>query len=219
MVWRRSKMGTKPMDAIETEQLGRREKNKKANRKAILNAGLEVFSTIGYESATITDIVKASGLSVGTFYNYYGDKDSVFAELVDGLVVTSQHAFSKARENANSVESFVSDAYQAYAQILFENPDMQRLIAKNTDAFRQFVFGSIKMGRLLREMEDDMKKGIEAGLLPPYPVRLMVAAMIGAGAEVFAIEDDEAAQTPAEKAKFLTDIFVAGIKGLNKTGE
>jgi len=77
------------MTTIEAtkQALGKREKNKLANRAAILKAGLEVFSTIGYDSATITDLVKASGLSVGTFYNYYGDKDSVFSELVSDLLV------------------------------------------------------------------------------------------------------------------------------------
>jgi len=207
------------MEVADRVKLGRREQNKKANRKAILNAGLEVFSTIGYESATITDVVKASGLSVGTFYNYYGDKDSVFSELVDDLVLKSQTALSEAREQADSMESFVSDAFHAYGRIIFENPDMQRLIVKNTHAFRQFVFGSSKIDSIFQEMEDDMNKGIEAGLLPPFPVRLMVAAMVGAGAEVFAFEGDVSGASPSEKAKFLTDIFVAGIKGLNNPGQ
>lgn len=200
--------------SAELPALGRREQKKKENREAILCAGLEVFSTIGYDNATITDVVKASGLSVGTFYNYYGDKDSVFAELVDGLVRESQVALAEAREQATSMESFVSDAFHAYSEIIFRNPDMQKLIVKNTHAFRQFVFGGDQIENLFTDMENDMNRAIDGGLLPKFPVRLMVSAMIGAGAEVFAFEGDVSGASPAEKAQFLTDIFVGGLKGL-----
>ena len=201
-------------NGVEREKLGRREKNKIANRRAILDAGLGVFSSIGYEQATITDIVKASGLSVGTFYNYYGDKDSVFRELVDEFVVHVQHALAGARERATSMESFISDAYHAFSTLIFQNTAMRALILNNSQAFRRFVFGSEKIDAIFSEMENDMNKAIEAGMMPPFPVRLMVTAMIGAGAEVFAFEGDVSGATPDEKAEFLTNIFVSGIKGL-----
>ncbi len=62
------------METRQSVKTGRRERNKIANRQAILNAGLEVFAATNFDNATISDLVKASGLSVGTFYNYFGDK-------------------------------------------------------------------------------------------------------------------------------------------------
>jgi len=206
------------MEVAEVK-LGRREKNKQQNRKAILDAGLQVFSEIGFERATISDVVKASGLSVGTFYNYYGDKESVFKELVDRFVADGQQALSKAREKADSLDSFVSDAYHAFGDILFQSPEMQQLMVKNPQAFRQFLFASPKMERIFSEMEADMEEGIRAGLLPPFPVRLMVAAMIGAGAEVYAFDGGASNASIAEKSRFLSDVFVYGIKALNKKEE
>lgn len=206
------------MEVAEVK-LGRREKNKQQNRKAILVAGLQVFSEIGFERATISDVVKASGLSVGTFYNYYGDKESVFKELVDRFVAEGQQALSKAREKADSLDSFVSDAYHAFGDFLFQSPEMQQLMVKNPQAFRQFLFASPKMERIFSEMEADMEEGIRAGLLPPFPVRLMVAAMIGAGAEVYAFDGGASNASIAEKSRFLSDVFVYGIKALNKKEE
>ena len=50
---------------------GRREQSKLANRQAILDAAREVFGEIGFEAATVRDIIRRTSLSVGAFYNYY----------------------------------------------------------------------------------------------------------------------------------------------------
>lgn len=193
---------------------GRRERNKIANRRQILEAALKVFSQIGYDGSTITDIVKASGLSVGTFYNYFGDKDSVFAELVADLLSEARHALNEARHKATSIEAFVMGAFLAYGELLNRHPGMQALIAKNAHAFRQFVFGGGEIAGIVTDLENDMALAIEQGLLPHFEVRLMTAAMIGAGLEVFSLEDSGDALNPEERARFLGQLFLGGIARL-----
>lgn len=202
------------MEVAEAEVIapGRRERNKQQNRRAILNAGLEVFSTIGYEAATISDVVKASNLSVGTFYNYFGDKDSVFAELVENLLAHCQVALAEARRNADSLEDLMTDAFVAFARVVFEQEKMRGLISKNVQVFRQFAFGGEKIHAVFGEMESDINAAIENGILPPFPVRLAVFAMIGAGSEVFAADAASDDYSHEEKAKFLADVFIGGIK-------
>ncbi|MDX1453563.1 MAG: TetR/AcrR family transcriptional regulator [Oleiphilaceae bacterium] len=194
--------------------LGRRERNKIANRRQILRAALTVFSSIGYDASTITDIVKTSGLSVGTFYNYYGDKDSVFAELVSDLLTEARQALNDARHSATSIEEFVAGAFLAYGELLQANPGMNQLIAKNTHAFRRFVFGGGDIDGIISDLEKDMTLAIEQGLLPPFHVRLMTSAMIGAGLEVFSMEDQDTSMTPESKAEFLGNLFLGGIARL-----
>jgi hypothetical protein len=41
------------------------------NRQAILDAAREVFGELGYDAATVRDIIRRTGLASGTFYNYY----------------------------------------------------------------------------------------------------------------------------------------------------
>ncbi|TNC81801.1 MAG: hypothetical protein C9356_06600 [Oleiphilus sp.] len=204
------------IEASDGIKLSRRERNKQLNREAILRAGLKVFSTIGYESATISDVVKASKLSVGTFYNYYGDKDSVFAELVENLLARCKLELAEARRNATSLESFISDAFKAFATVVFEQEGMRGLIIQNTQVFRQFVFGGENIHAVFSEMEDDIRFAIEQGLLPPFPVRLAVSAMIGAGSEVFAADAANEDFGHEEKAQFLADIFIGGIRHISQ---
>jgi len=204
------------MTTIEptSKELGRREQNKLANRAAILKAGLEVFSTIGYDGATITDLVKASGLSVGTFYNYYGDKDSVFSELVSDLLVQIRQGLNHARDRASSLDEFIMGAYRDYGRLISKSPGMQSLISKNTNAFRQFVFGGGDIVGIIDDLENDMREAIKNGLLPDFPVRLMTSAMIGAGAEVFTFDSDYNETGAEEKAEFLGNLFLGGIQRL-----
>jgi len=207
------------MGALLSAKPGRRERNKIQNRRAILDAGLTVFSSIGYERATITDVVKASGLSVGTFYNYYGDKDSVFAELVSELLAKARLALTNARNEADSLEEFIMGAFLAYGRLIEEQPAMRNLIAKNTQPFRQFVFGGGDIAELITDLENDMDQAIQNGLLPPFPVRLMTSAMIGAGAEVFAFDSSQSDVSPELRARFLGDLFIGGIQRLSRAAE
>ncbi len=194
--------------------VGRRERNKIANRRQILEGGLKVFSDIGYDASTITDIVKASGLSVGTFYNYYGDKDSVFAELVSELLHETRKALNDARHHATTIEEFIIGAFHAYGTLIDANPGMRHLIAKNTHAFRQFVFGGGEIAGIVADLENDMSEAIQHGLLPPFHVRMMTSAMIGAGMEVFSHEDQKDPMSSEDKAEFLGNLFLGGIRQL-----
>jgi AcrR family transcriptional regulator len=63
--------------------VGKREQTKVQNRQAILDAAREVFGELGYETATVRDIIRRAGLAAGTFYNYYRSKEEVFAALSD----------------------------------------------------------------------------------------------------------------------------------------
>ena len=52
-------------------------------RDRIVAAALRVFSERGYRGATIQDVVRDSGLSVGAIYTYFKSKDELFLECCD----------------------------------------------------------------------------------------------------------------------------------------
>src|SRR5580698_3215212 len=59
------------------------EAQKEGRRQEILAAALRCFARNGFHSTTITDIVRESGVSQGTFYLYFQTKDDVIAALAD----------------------------------------------------------------------------------------------------------------------------------------
>jgi AcrR family transcriptional regulator len=59
------------------------EAQKEGRRREILAAALRSFARNGFHATTITDIVRESGVSQGTFYLYFETKDDVIAALAD----------------------------------------------------------------------------------------------------------------------------------------
>ncbi len=60
-----------------------RNKAKKARtRMLLLEAARKAFTELGFEYTKITDITQTAGVSVGTFYEYYENKDAIFLEIV-----------------------------------------------------------------------------------------------------------------------------------------
>jgi AcrR family transcriptional regulator len=59
------------------------EAQKEGRRQEILAAALRCFARNGFHSTTITDVVRESRVSQGTFYLYFETKDDVIAALAD----------------------------------------------------------------------------------------------------------------------------------------
>src|SRR6201992_4288390 len=97
---------------------GKREQTRAANRQAILDAAREVFGELGYETATVRDIIRRAGLAAGTFYNYYRSKEEVFAALADDGARRFGPILRARREQAADFESFVRAAIAAYFHFL-----------------------------------------------------------------------------------------------------
>lgn len=59
------------------------EHTRAAYREAILAAAEKIILRDGYQSAKMADIAEATGVSVGTLYNYFDSKEAVLAALTE----------------------------------------------------------------------------------------------------------------------------------------
>jgi len=55
-----------------------------AKRRQIIDGARDVFLAKGFDAASMMDIAKAAGVSKGTLYVYFKDKDELFAAIVRG---------------------------------------------------------------------------------------------------------------------------------------
>ena len=56
------------------------EKRREETRDRIIAAACDLFSKHGYHNTQVMDIVKAVGMSAGTFYNHFKDKRDLFEQ-------------------------------------------------------------------------------------------------------------------------------------------
>jgi len=99
---------------------GKREQTKLANRRAILDAAREVFGEMGYETATVRDIIRRTSLSVGAFYNYYRSKEEVYEALADDGARRFRPILQAQYEKAVDFPSYIRGAIEAYYNFVVE---------------------------------------------------------------------------------------------------
>src|SRR3569833_2638363 len=56
-----------------------------AKRRQIVEGARAVFLANGFDAASMADIAKAAGVSKGTLYVYFKDKDELFSAIVQGF--------------------------------------------------------------------------------------------------------------------------------------
>jgi AcrR family transcriptional regulator len=192
---------------------GRREQTKERNRAALLDAGREVFARLGYDAASVRDIVRETGLASGTFYNYFPDKEAVFRALLGASVGELRARLRAARRDAAGLEGFIGDAYRAFFAFLAEDPALLELLSRNAGPVRDLL-GEPVLGIGVGELLEDLHAAIARGDLPPLDAEYMAAAMAGVGFEVAARMMLRDPVDPEGAAAFATALFLGGIERL-----
>jgi AcrR family transcriptional regulator len=191
---------------------GKRERTKQANRAAILEAAREVFGDIGFGAATVRDIVRGTDLATGTFYNYFPDKETVLVALLEESAGEARVRVRAARRQGTTLEAFVRDGFRAYFDYLLEDPTTSQLIARNAGTIRA-MFDEPSLVAGTEELAEDLRAGVENGLIPEHDVEYMAAAMVGAAVEIGARMLESAAPDAERATAFVSGLFVAGLRG------
>jgi len=113
-------------------RLGKREQTKARNRAVILAAARKVFARLGHEAATVRDIVRATDLSVGTFYEYFRDKDEAFVAVAEEATAgLRQRLRTERRDRSHSFEERVFRAYLAFFEFVVEERPLFDVLERN----------------------------------------------------------------------------------------
>src|SRR5580704_3649434 len=96
----------------------RREQTKIQNRETILAAARQVFAEMGFGAATVRDIIRATPLASGTFYNYFKSKEEVYQAIRDEVALAIRPSLREARAEAATVEDFISGSFRTFFEFV-----------------------------------------------------------------------------------------------------
>jgi AcrR family transcriptional regulator len=161
--------------------------DKAERRQELLRAARDVFASKGYHDAKVDDITAAAKVAKGTFYLYFQDKRSVFAELVDGLFARLATAIIHVDPSGDVEEQILSnirgvvDVFlddRALTQILLSyaaglDPAFVAKIHSFYDGVKQLMQGSLVEGQAL-------------GIVAPGDAKMYATFTIGALKEMLA---------------------------------
>jgi AcrR family transcriptional regulator len=196
--------------------VGKREQTKVQNRQAILDAAREVFGELGYETATVRDIIRRAGLAAGTFYNYYRSKEEVFAALSDDGARRFAPILKGLRGHGHSFEAFVRLAIAAYFEFLADEHNNWVARRPAGEPHVHIQGETPEMAAVFAEVRDALSEAIADRQGPAADPDYMAAACIAIAREV---GDKMLERRPIDTkgaTAFAVTMILDGLRGLPK---
>lgn len=193
---------------------GKREQTKQQNRRAILDAARTVFSELGYETATVRDIIRRTGLAAGTFYNYYRSKEEVREALAADGARRFAPVLKELRGQTPDFESFVRAALSAYFAFIAAEHETWAAKRPAGEAHVHSRSNSPEVQAVFAEVRSVIEQAIAARKGPAADPDYLAAACIGLAREV---GDKMLERRPLDTeaaAAFAAAMILDGVRGL-----
>lgn len=101
---------------------------KEARRKTLLDAATRLFGLYGYHAATVPMIVAEAGSSVGSFYQYFRNKEDIFAAVLETFGGKVAEAMHEAQDCAADPLHGITRAVESLFLFLADNPQESRIL-------------------------------------------------------------------------------------------
>jgi AcrR family transcriptional regulator len=148
---------------------GRRAEVKAQNRRIILDAARRVFAELGYSATKVRDIIRATPLAAGTFYNYFRTKEEVLEALCAEAAHVLAPALRESRAKAKSAEAFFFTTFSTFFGLIAD-----RNASGLGPMMHQESTALVSVG-----LKDDIGAAITRGVLPATDPELLTAGICG----------------------------------------
>lgn len=195
---------------------GKREQTKLANRQTILDAARAVFREIGFETATVRDIIRRTGLSVGAFYNYYRSKEEVIAALADDGARRFRPILHAEYLKATDFESYLRGAVRAYFEFIAAE-DQNWGDSKGPESER-YTGSTPEILAVHDEVRSALADVMERGLAPRVDLDYLAIACIAIAREV---GDEMLRREPVDvdaATEFCVRLILGGVAAAPRVG-
>ena len=189
----------------------KREEKRQRNRQQLLTAATEVFLEQGFDAATVRDVVARTTLGVGTFYNYFTDKESIFRAIIDQRIGEIATQVRKVRHQAHDRDSFIRLSYLAYFEALANDPISYEL-ARRHEALIGSLYQVPMLEMAMGELQEDIQAAVRAGWLSSLDEDFLAAAFLGVGHEVGRVMIRRRPMDPVAAAEFASKLLLGGLQ-------
>ncbi|MFZ9888215.1 MAG: TetR/AcrR family transcriptional regulator [Myxococcota bacterium] len=172
--------------AAEAESLdgtADRAPGKDERRKQILQAAVEVFAERGYHGCRISDVADRAGVAYGLVYHYFGNKESLLAQIFK----SNWNVFAKALEELAEQETSTVERVRQVVRFLMNAFEFNPLIVKvlvlefGRSSRLGDTLDSPEVARVFAAMERMLREGRDRGeLAPSLDPRALTVVFLGA---------------------------------------
>lgn len=203
---------------MKNKKSNHNEERKEEKRKLMLQSAANIFVQNGYHKTTVKDIVDQAGVSVGTFYLYFKNKEDIFEKVFDAVTaihvnisnqVIQKGSFSTVQYFCRAITAslWAFEHYQELTRIMIIeavglNP---RLEQKRIAAINE---SHVKMETILRRLQDKGKIDIPD---PKIGALVLEGACLNVRTSWLLNKTDE----PLRSEAYALNVFILQGLGLN----
>ncbi len=184
------------------------------SRKKIIDAAMAVFSTKGYAKASIREIAKAAGISVGGVYLYFRNKEELYKSLINNWMLDIGSRLEITSRVAESATDALSEFLKLHLEKALKHKEFILLHIRE----HGFAFGVHEKRQFFRKqralIENIIQRGIRSGEFrkcdPDHMAKIIMGSLRGIILSMAL--DDDVHITPKMLNEFI-------FKGLLTTGE
>ena len=179
-----ARLATRQPVATAKGKLGVREQSAQQTRDSILKAATQIFAKYGYDGGSVEKISKAANSFDRMIYYYFGNKEGLFIEVIEGIYRRMNEAESKLKLNTDApvqalkeVIDFVLSYYQKHPEFVTllntENLHQGRHISKSP---RASEYSSPAIEIIARILQSGVQQKLFRADLHARNVYLLIAA-------------------------------------------
>lgn len=194
----------------------RAEQQRELRRDAILKVASMLFGRQGYHATSIADVLEAAGISRGTFYLYFDNKDSLFLELMEQFIQRIMEVVEVVDPAMPNPAARIYDNVRRVVDVVFDNQDLTLMVLREGLGLKPEVDEKLKrFYGFVREMvEGALANGARLGLIRKVNEPIVATALIGAIKEVFLHHLMNAPDSAPPRESVAESLLDFGLRGL-----
>jgi AcrR family transcriptional regulator len=201
-----------PQRPAQQRAHGKRARVKEQNRRLILDAARRIFAETGYGRVTVRDIIRATPLASGTFYNYFRSKEEIFQAMRDETALALRPVLRDARRRAQTAEAFVAETFRAFFTYVGQRRGALALTGNREAGPLRVDTPEVLAG--FEELKADVEEAIARGLFAALDAEYLTACIVGIAFELAGILQRRENSEPGEMAHFATRLVMGGLAAL-----
>ena len=157
----------------------------RARREQIVEAATRVFAKKGFRRATTREVARAAGVSEGTIYNYFEDKDAILLAILDRLNETEWRAEDFEQGMATDFRGFLEEYLRRRMSLIWENREVFRVVLSeilvNSELRKLYLQRVVEP--TMKIAEENFRSRMEQGEVretdAPLAMRFVAGAVLG----------------------------------------
>lgn len=160
-------------------RLNLEEKRQETVRK-ILDTAMEVFAEVGFAGARIDEIAKRSGVNKATIYYRIGDKEALYASVLNDVFADTVERLLQNVQEARDPEEKLKTYIRNIIRTVGQNPRLPPILFREIASGGRHFPGDVlkELARIIATLMASLKEGVEKGTFiqtNPLTLHLMVA--------------------------------------------